>query len=211
MEITFVSRDADALQVLQNELSDVYGSSKYSSKYVVKDIRKKADLDGYDVYVSPANSFGELQGGGVDMQYFLHFGRKELQDKVYKEIKTRYQGEVLIGEFCVITLPENKLLLMCPTMTIPTDVSQTRNAYYFTRAMLKGLLILQKTGRKIGKVFCPIPCIGVGGMDPELAAKQIKAGFDAFDGMGRVIDVYDDTSNVLQAAKMMCISMVRKH
>jgi ribosome-binding factor A len=59
MEITFVSRDADALQVLQNELSD----GKYSFRYVVKDIRKKADLDGYDVYISPANSFGELRGG----------------------------------------------------------------------------------------------------------------------------------------------------
>lgn len=210
MEITFVSRDADALQVLQNELSDGKYSFKYSFKYVVKDIRKKADLDGYDVYISPANSFGELQGG-IDMQYFLHFGRKELQDKVYKEIKTRYQGEVLVGEFCVITLPDDKLLLLCPTMTIPTDVSQTRNAYYFTRAMLKGLNILQKTGKKIKKVFCPIPCIGVGGMDPELAARQIKAGFDAFEGIGRVIDVYEDTGNVLQAAKMMCISMVRKN
>ena len=48
-------------------------------------------------------------------------------------------------------------------------------------------------------------------MDSELAARQIKAGFDAFEGIGRVIDVYEDTGNVLQAAKMMCISMVRKN
>lgn len=163
MNITFVSRDAEAIQALQNELSDVY--------------------------VSPANSFGELQGG-IDMQYFLHFGRKELQDRVYKEIKTRYQGEVLIGEFCVITLPEGKLLLLCPTMTLPTDVSQTRNAYYFTRAMLKGLTILRKTGRKIDKVFCPILCIGVGGMDPELAARQINAKVPSSTSMKILVMFY---------------------
>ncbi len=207
-EITFVSNNEEVVNTLQEVLGD--SAANFTYKYMIKDIRKKEDLGEYDVYISPANSFGELQGG-IDMQYFLHFGRRKLQEQVYAEIKNRYQGEVLIGEFCKIDILDGKILLLCPTMTLPTNISQTRNVYYFTRAMIKGLTILKKSGYCVNRVFCPIPGVGVGGMESSIAAKQMKMAFDAFSGSGAVIDVYSDVGNVLQAARIMCISMLRNH
>jgi len=203
MQITFLSRDQEVIDELKKHLGDNFF-------YLVKDIRVKSDFDEYDVLISPANSFGEIQGG-IDMQYYINFGRDKLQEKIYKEIQNKYNGEILVGEFCPIRLEESgKILLLCPTMTVPMDVSQTRNAYYFTRAFMKGLHILEKAGYNINKVLCPVPCVGVGGMSAENAAKQIKAAIDAMNKTGVVYNLYK-TDSILQQAKMMCIAMLRNY
>lgn len=63
-----------------------------------------------------------------------------------------------------------KYLILCPTMTIPCDVSNTRNAYYFIHAMLEKINLL----KNVQTVLCPIPCTGFGQMDPKGVAKQVN-------------------------------------
>lgn len=198
--ITFCSREKEVVDFLRTILGNEHS-------YLVRDCRNAEDLGKFDIYVSPSNSFGEIQGG-IDMQYYLHFGKDELQNRIYHEIKTRYDGELLIGEFCPIQLGNGKVLLLCPTMTVPMNVSGTRNAYYFTRAMLKGLRILKKAGYTVDNVFCPIPCVGVGGMDYKVVARQMQDAFDLAKPTGKIMQIYEDYKCVLQKARMTCISQV---
>ena len=202
--ITFVSNNFETINVVKRTLGDNY-------QYMCKDIRSLNDLelDKFDVYISPANSFGELQGG-IDMQYYKYFGGDILQENIYNIIRKDYSGEILMGDFCYINLSNGKKLLLCPTMTIPADVSQTRNAYYFMRAVLKGINILKQANINVNNVFCPIPCTGVGKMSSELAAKQMKAAIDGENRMGQIYDVYTGPNSLLTNAKMMVMSMIQQ-
>ncbi len=179
-------------------------------------------LDEFDVFVSPANSFGELKGG-IDMFYYRTFGGDKLQATVYGIIQSLHAGEVGVGEYAIVPLESKQTLLMCPTMTVPGDVSQSRNAYFFTRAMIRGLrkLTAAATDKPL-RVLCPIPCIGVGMMKPKIAALQIETAFAAFEGRGLIHAVYmkadsDEykkyveyqVDNVAQNSKMLMVQMVK--
>jgi hypothetical protein len=74
-------------------------------------------------------------------------------------------------------------------MTIPSNVAQTRNAYYFTRAMLKMLIRLKQNGIFLKNVLCPIPCVGQ--MHPSTAGYQIDMAFDAvINNDGLIYKIY---------------------
>ena len=195
INIKFVSRDSDIVESVKNKLGKHAG---YKFSFSSVDIENIDDMQ-YDVCVSTANSYGEIQGG-IDMKYYMSLGGKKLQQYIYNVIMKNYAGEILVGESCLIDLNKvreladqdndnttdvlPRYLLLCPTMTLPGDVSNTRNAYYFTRAMIRGLKNMQRVGIKFKTVICPVPCVAVGMMDPIIAANQISIAFDAFDKKG---------------------------
>lgn len=214
--IVFISRSLSIVDALKFKLSK---HKEYKFKYSTDSIEGINELQ-YDVCVSPSNSYGELQGG-VDMQYYKALGRDTLQNYVYNIIMRDYNGEILVGESCLVNLDNirkleqikntsmdmdintttnatnntnkdklPKYLLLCPTMTIPLNVNETRNAYYFTRAMIRGLNNMKRLGLECKTVLCPIPCTAVGQMQPEIAAKQISMAFDAFDKKGLIYAIY---------------------
>ena len=193
IHIEFLSRDQDALNILSSHLG-TKTRTEFSFSYVNKEISDAPDMKEYDVIVSPANSYGEIQGG-IDMIYYKSFGRNDLQKHIYTNIRKYYDGEILLGDCMVVDLEKinklngDKLLLMCPTMTIPIDVNKTRNAFYFARALIKGLRGIKKH-KKIHRVMCPLPCIGVGNMDPKIMALQLQAAFQAIDKKGIITAIY---------------------
>ena len=80
-------------------------------------------------------------------------------------------------------------------MPVPT----TRNAYYFTRAMLKTIIKMNKMGLPCRNVLCPIPCIGVGQMNPKTAGFQINMAFEAIvDNDGLIYKIYADNYEELK-------------
>ncbi|XP_070568655.1 uncharacterized protein [Ptychodera flava] len=88
-----------------------------------------------DAIVSPANSFGFMDGG-IDMVYSMHFGW-QMQDRLQALIREEKDGEILVGEAVIIPVfseetPESemarpncnegkpiKYLISAPTMRIP--------------------------------------------------------------------------------------------
>jgi len=78
---------------------------------------------GYYGIVSPANSFG-LMDGGYDKAIIDYFG-KDVEKSVRKHIKSHYSGFQPIGS-CFTLLLDNCALLHTPTMRTPEKIIDSR-------------------------------------------------------------------------------------
>ena len=88
-----------------------------------------------DCIVSPANSFG-IMNGGIDQAYTDRFG-SIVQERVQKVIRDEYWGELPVG-CCVIVPTDDREFPWCasaPTMRVPESVGDTLNAYHAFRAV----------------------------------------------------------------------------
>lgn len=220
INITFVSLTSKHLKHISERVKP---SDQFEFHYSNTSIDSIDELQ-YDAVISPANSFGGLKGG-VDMRYWMLLGKDKLQEHVFNQIMKKHYGEILVGEYSLIDLKKVNLtqklprwLVLCPTMTIPTIVKDTRNAYYYTIAMLRAIKVLNLAGKDIKNVLVPIPCVGVGCMDPLIAAKQIAVAFDAFQNRGLIYAVHNGGSgpeypeyqkrNLDQNMKMAVVQML---
>lgn len=129
-----------------------------------------------DAVVSPANSFGFMDGG-LDYALSERFGW-DLEKRVQAVIKALPEGELLVGRSLVIETSDERIpLLICaPTMRIPTNfnISTSVNAYL----AMKAILIAVKSDERISSVAIPGLCTGVGGMEPSIAALQMRAAYN---------------------------------
>jgi O-acetyl-ADP-ribose deacetylase (regulator of RNase III) len=125
-----------------------------------------------DAIVSPANSFGFMDGG-IDLVYKDRFGMN-IQEVVQKTIKTYYHGELPIGQaLSVPTLDsETPFLIVAPTMRLPSNVDNTLNPYWAFRAAL-----LEANEMKIESLLCPGLGTGAGKACPEMAARQMFVAY----------------------------------
>jgi O-acetyl-ADP-ribose deacetylase (regulator of RNase III) len=106
-----------------------------------------------DAVVSPANSFGFMDGG-IDALYSEHFGR-HVQDRIWQLVFEAHHDELLVGAAeAVETDPAGiPYLIAAPTMSMPMVLgTETVNPYLAARAVL--LLVRHgtfKTGNDSGK------------------------------------------------------------
>lgn len=142
------------------------------------------DLDA-DAVVSPANSFGDM-GGGID-KAIDDFHHGEAQRRVVAAIRKQHLGELPVGAALVVEVPSKRFpyVVAAPTMRIPGDVRGTINAYLAMRAVLVAVTRHNAgNGRRIRSLAVPGLCTGVGGMDADDAARQMRAAFDNVVGGG---------------------------
>jgi O-acetyl-ADP-ribose deacetylase (regulator of RNase III) len=191
--VTFVSLTLNHLNHVKSQLKP---SEQFAFNYSNTSIDSIDELP-YDAVISPVNSFGDLKGG-IDMRYYMNLGKNELQQQVFHQIKTKHYGEILVGEYSLVdlkkfnpTLVSPRWIIICPTMTVPTTVKDTRNAYYYTIAMLRAIKVLNLAGKNIKTVLVPIPCVGVGCMNSLTAAKQMSTVFDAFQHRGLIYTIHN--------------------
>lgn len=128
-----------------------------------------------DAIVSPANSFGFMDGG-VDYALSMRLGW-DLQFELQKRIKALPEGELLVGKSMVIETNDELIpyLISSPTMRVPMNynISTSVNAYL----AMKATLIAAKAHEKIEYVAIPGLCTGVGGLHPMLAARQMHQAY----------------------------------
>ncbi|XP_072018804.1 uncharacterized protein [Amphiura filiformis] len=153
-----------------------------------------------DAIVSPANSFGFMDGG-IDMAYSRHFGW-QLMNRLQELILTEKSGELLVGDALIVPTCQTfwgktertswegynqgspiKYLISAPTMRVPEDVSNTNNAYLAFRAVI---LAVQKHNSQPGcipirSVLCPGLATSVGCMPPKKCAKQMKYAYEIYE------------------------------
>lgn len=124
-----------------------------------------------DAIVSPANSFGFMDGG-LDYQLSVRFGW-DLEKRLQKLIRELPEGELLVGQALVMETMDQKVpwLISAPTMRVPTNfqIGTSINAYLAMKAIL--INSLKKT--EISSVAIPGLCTGTGGMKHETAANQM--------------------------------------
>ena len=125
-----------------------------------------------DAIVSPANSFGFMDGG-IDLAYSTRFGW-DVQERLQDLLRKEHAGELPVGQAVIIETYAADItwLVSAPTMRVPADVSDTVNAYLALRAAL--LAIRNHSGEpRIESVLCPGLCTSVGRMPAERAARQM--------------------------------------
>ena len=113
-----------------------------------------------DCIVSPANSFG-LMDGGYDEAITTLFG-DELQKSVQKYILENYYGEQPVGSSFIIETPVKGIkLIHTPTMRVPEKIYDDAVIYTCTRTCLMTALenniesiVIPAFGEATGKVSC---------------------------------------------------------
>ena len=127
-----------------------------------------------DAIVSPANSFG-IMDGGLDGKIRDFFGI-EIEDKIRMKIKNDYFGELPVGN-AIITETDNhniKYLITAPTMRVPENVMNSINAYLSMRA----ILIMSEFNPQIKIISIPGLCSLSGKMDFKIVARQMKVAYE---------------------------------
>jgi O-acetyl-ADP-ribose deacetylase (regulator of RNase III) len=135
-----------------------------------------------DAMVSPANSFG-IMDGGIDLAIRDQLGL-EVERRVQNVIREKHHGELPIG--CAEIVPTNHSrwphLVFAPTMRVPEDVSRTIHAYWAFRA----ILLAVKDHASIKSLLCCGLGTGVGKMPPRRCAVQMHQAWLQVNGDGAV-------------------------
>lgn len=140
-----------------------------------------------DAVVSPANSFGFMDGG-IDLLYSQRFGW-DVQERLQLAIRTHHHGELLVGTAEIVETKNEEIpyLIAAPTMRVPMVLRDSINPYLAARAAL----LLVKTGvfrqenRAGEKVSDAVKTIafpglgtGVGRVGSATCARQVRAAID---------------------------------
>lgn len=122
-----------------------------------------------DTLVSPANSYGFMDGG-IDRVYVEFFG-PELEIRVQDSIRQEPEGLLPVGAARVVSTGHARVprLVVAPTMISPGPV-RPENCFY---AMSAALLACHKHPIQIRQLWCPGLCTGVGAVDPDAAAREM--------------------------------------
>lgn len=133
-----------------------------------------------DAIVSPANSFGYMDGG-IDLLYSRFFGWT-LQTDLQRVIAKQHHGELPVGQAAIVATGHEFIpfLVSAPTMRVPSDISATVNVYLAFRAALIAVLAYNaRTKSPIRTLLAPGLGTGIGAVAPAAAARQMRAAYDA--------------------------------
>jgi O-acetyl-ADP-ribose deacetylase (regulator of RNase III) len=128
-----------------------------------------------DAIVSPANSFGYMDGG-IDAVYAERFG-PEACERLRVLLRAAWDGELPVGCAAIVETGDDAFpfLVSAPTMRVPMNVSDTVNAYLAFRA---ALIAVREANRRrpgmIRSIMCPGMCTYFGHMSPEKSARQMR-------------------------------------
>ena len=131
--------------------------------------------------VSPANSFG-IMDGGLDAAIRDQLGFT-VQKRVQRAIVERHHGELPIGAAELVETGDDRwpVLVVAPTMRVPENVAQTLNAYLAFRAV-----VLACKRADIESLVCCGLATGIGGMEPQRAAVQMRMALLHATGPARI-------------------------
>ena len=131
-------------------------------------------------YVSPANSLCFMDGGIDYALSRIIFPNIEVEVKnIVKQLNiTSHVGKpyLPIGSSIIIDKDDIKSLVVSPTMLLPQNVSNTKNAYYATMAVLYNVLVNRKEKIEDVDILFTSFCCGYGKMTEEDSIQQMLEG-----------------------------------
>lgn len=140
-----------------------------------------------DAVVSPANSFGFMDGG-IDGAY-LHFFGPDIEMTVRRRIHRDHAGELVVGLADVVETgnPSIPYLIVAPTMRVPMNLVDTVNPYLAARAVFRlwrdgvlahGASAGQPVAAVIKTIAMPGLASGVGKVPFATVAQQVRQAYD---------------------------------
>jgi O-acetyl-ADP-ribose deacetylase (regulator of RNase III) len=187
-------RPAIHLHTLDSDMAIAWGEV-FGSDDGVHIIEGDILVGAADAVVSPANSFGYMDGG-IDLAYRNFFGM-EIQRRVRGKIHADHFGELPVGQAVIVETNHSQLpfLIVAPTMRVPDRIGDTVNVYLAFRAALISVINHNKSEpNKIETLRVPALGTGVGRMPIDRAARQMHAAYASVFGKS---DWRDDPTQVL--------------
>jgi O-acetyl-ADP-ribose deacetylase (regulator of RNase III) len=144
------------------------------------------DLD-VDAVVSPANSFGFMEGG-IDGVYRRYFGG-HIQERLQALLGAQHDGELPVGnaEILATDHPRLHFIIVAPTMRVPMSVTGTMHPYLAARAVFRlvkqGVFAPGSGGEghvssRVAAVAMPGLGTGVGRVEPLACARQVRLAYE---------------------------------
>jgi O-acetyl-ADP-ribose deacetylase (regulator of RNase III) len=156
-------------------------------------------LTEFDCLVSPANSFG-MMDGGMDAAIIKFFGIS-LEKRVQQRILEDYLGEQPVGTSFIIETehPKHPFLAHTPTMRVPMTIKGTDIPYTAMWAMLLAIRQHNKnSNHPINSIACPGLGTGIGQVPYREAARLMSVAYDHFVYPPKVINCFVAASRQLQ-------------
>lgn len=127
-----------------------------------------------DAVVSPANSFGFMDGG-VDWAYLQFFGT-DLQTRVQMVIRLQKFQELLVGSAVVVPTYHEaiRFVIVAPTMRVPKIITDPGDVMLAARAAIRVALDF-----RFDHIVMPGMGTGCGQVQPDIAARAMRAGIEA--------------------------------
>lgn len=171
LRISFCDRNLDVARALADAFRDVVDVEVLEGDLLNLDC---------NAVVSPANSFGYMDGG-ID-HHIDDFYEGDAQRKVLDLVTKRFYGELPVGSAVVIAMATARFpfLVVAPTMRVPgDDLGGTINAYLAMRAAFVAVVNHnQDASQRIRTLAVPGLGTGVGGMAFDESARQMRAAHD---------------------------------
>jgi O-acetyl-ADP-ribose deacetylase (regulator of RNase III) len=169
---------------LKNASKNISSNNPFNLDFMISDIQNVNEPD--CIYVSPANSFGFMDGG-IDMVYSRKmFPKVETNIKrMIAKIGLDFDGRDYLPIGCTLAVPTeykpNQYMICAPTMMVPQNVGDTKNAYYAMYAILRLVHKLVSSAKlKIKKVYIPGLGTGIGGMSAVDFSNQVISAINDF-------------------------------
>ena len=141
-----------------------------------------------DAMVSPANSFG-IMDGGLDLAIRDTLSG-DIQRAVQDRILEQHHGELPVGCAEIVQTEDTRwpYLIVAPTMRIPERIMDTLNPYVAFRAIL---LSIARHNVSMGTMDISTVIVsglgtGVGRVSPERCAIQMRAAYDSVYAPARI-------------------------
>lgn len=177
MKIYLTAVESDLADAWHKFCGDLEGVTIYEGS--IFDVR-------CDAVVSPANSFGFMDGG-IDMLYSRRFGW-QVQERLQELIREHHHGELVVGTAEIVETDAHiPFLIAAPTMRVPMILRDSVNPYLAARA---ALLVVkhgvfragQFKGTPVSEVVTSIgfPGLGtgVGQVGPAVCAHQVRTAIE---------------------------------
>jgi O-acetyl-ADP-ribose deacetylase (regulator of RNase III) len=172
-----------------------------------------------DAVISPANSFGFMDGG-IDYLYSKFFGW-HVQEHLQEQIRVRHHGELVVGTAEIVPTGHLQIpyVIAAPTMRVPMILRDSVNAYLACRAALllvkhgifpSGPHAQQPIHTVVRSVAIPGLGTGVGRVSFDTCAYQVRVALDEvlfgrqtfpntwFEAQTRHQQLYTDSTRDLQ-------------
>ncbi len=171
MKIYIIEKDFEKFKYLKPYFSDTE-----NVELINKDIIKFLDENKHiHCVVSPANSFG-IMDGGYDLALRNYYGM-QLQDRVQKYIMDKFYGEQPVGtSFIIPTGKDNQLLIHTPTMRTPDKIKDKTIIYQCMRSTL-----IEAKKNNITSIVIPMFGGLTGCSKAQEIAKMMRLAYDQIE------------------------------
>jgi O-acetyl-ADP-ribose deacetylase (regulator of RNase III) len=130
VRIIFTDTNEAVIEALRSQFYDVVEANFHVGRF--------EEVDDWECVVSPANSYG-IMDGGIDLAIRQFFGMR-LQHEVQEMIDRKWGGEQPVGTCEIVDggrqFAPNRFVAHAPTMRVPQNIQGTLNAFLAMRAML---------------------------------------------------------------------------